>query len=289
MGTRPLRQFYGGEPVFDVELRADEIIEPWRRHRQRLAAQLEALSGDQWTAPTRCDGWTARDVVSHLITVDGFWVVSLLSGQAGTPTEFIHDFDPTQMPEALVEPMRATPVDELLATFLAGSATFEQTVDSFSDEQWELAAENPFGHVPAWVALAHAHWDSWLHEYDIFAVDEPAEVERDELWISLWYSLFFAGVQGGLLGDEGSVGPGPREPMAYLLRFDEFETGMELRISERVVMRPVANGTAPVGCAEIDVGSALVLVEQFTGRRSLEPGPLPDDLYQQFARAAQVL
>jgi uncharacterized protein (TIGR03083 family) len=33
----------------------------------RLLAQVAALTGDQWSAPTDCTGWSTRDVVVHLI------------------------------------------------------------------------------------------------------------------------------------------------------------------------------------------------------------------------------
>src|SRR3954451_9624647 len=35
--------------------------------RHRLAHQLDTLTDDQWDTPSLCDGWTARDVVAHLV------------------------------------------------------------------------------------------------------------------------------------------------------------------------------------------------------------------------------
>ncbi|WP_149205017.1 maleylpyruvate isomerase family mycothiol-dependent enzyme [Actinotalea subterranea] len=50
-------------------------MEPWtpgryweaiRDERARLVADLEALTPDQWAAPTLCTRWTVEDVVAHL-------------------------------------------------------------------------------------------------------------------------------------------------------------------------------------------------------------------------------
>ena len=44
----------------------DEI---WRRvddQRIELAGLFEGLDGEQWTAPSLCDGWRVRDVAAHL-------------------------------------------------------------------------------------------------------------------------------------------------------------------------------------------------------------------------------
>lgn len=42
--------------------------------RRRIADQLSELDADQWSTPSRCDGWTVQDVAGHLTTG---WNVSL--------------------------------------------------------------------------------------------------------------------------------------------------------------------------------------------------------------------
>jgi uncharacterized protein (TIGR03083 family) len=39
--------------------------------RSDLAEFLETLTADQWEAPSLCEGWRVRDVVAHLISLDG--------------------------------------------------------------------------------------------------------------------------------------------------------------------------------------------------------------------------
>ncbi len=110
------------------------VIEPWRRHRERFLAALATFDEDQWLAPTHCTDWNARDVISHLITVDQFFVVSLLGAQSGTPTEMLPGFDPKAIPELLVAPLRAKSAAELLDEFAAGQEAYVQTVDALSPE-----------------------------------------------------------------------------------------------------------------------------------------------------------
>ncbi|GLZ30572.1 hypothetical protein Lesp02_27610 [Lentzea sp. NBRC 105346] len=44
----------------------DEVWQEINAHRERVVAMLEALSQDEWTQPSLCDGWTVRDVAGHL-------------------------------------------------------------------------------------------------------------------------------------------------------------------------------------------------------------------------------
>lgn len=53
--------------------------------REALATDLEALRGDQWSAPSLCSEWTVRDVVAHMtgtakITPPLFFTKLLVSG-----------------------------------------------------------------------------------------------------------------------------------------------------------------------------------------------------------------
>jgi uncharacterized protein (TIGR03083 family) len=44
-----------------------DLYEAVAGRRRDLAEQLEALSPDQWEAPSLCDGWRTREVVVHLL------------------------------------------------------------------------------------------------------------------------------------------------------------------------------------------------------------------------------
>jgi uncharacterized protein (TIGR03086 family) len=45
----------------------DELRDLFRRAEAPLQAIIEAVPTERWDAPSPCEGWTARDVVAHLI------------------------------------------------------------------------------------------------------------------------------------------------------------------------------------------------------------------------------
>ena len=47
--------------------RSDRIWRVAHEERRRLAADLSALSDEQWTLPSLCPGWDLHDVVAHLV------------------------------------------------------------------------------------------------------------------------------------------------------------------------------------------------------------------------------
>ena len=222
MGERPLRQYYDGVTVV-VDDDLGSLVEPWLRHRLRFTDELSGLTEAQWKAPTRCSNWDARGVVSHLVTVDSFFTMVLSAAQAGNPpTSFIRGFDPSTGTNDLVAPLLELPIETLLDQFVTGTDTLRATVESLHAEQWQSLGEAPFGHMPARLILAHALWDSWLHERDILQPLglEPA-VEEDELLVGTWYTLVVGGLQGGLIDDPEPVGPGADAPLDVTLAFDD--------------------------------------------------------------------
>ena len=78
MGDRPLRQYYGTRAPMTVSGGPDDVVVPWRRHRERFSAELAGLDESEWYVESRCDGWDMRQVVNHLSTADAFWMASLL-------------------------------------------------------------------------------------------------------------------------------------------------------------------------------------------------------------------
>ncbi len=287
MGKRPLRHHYSDA---GVELRADpalgDIVEPWQRHRERFVDALGSLSDAQWSAQSRCAAWSNRDVVCHLIDVDAFWTVSLESGQAGEPTTYLREFDPEATPRALVDSKSELSTTQVFEAFITNGDALRKTVGAFSEQEWELPCESPMGHVSARLTLAHALWDSWLHERDVLLrLDLADEPEVDELAVVTWYSLLFGGAQGGLLDDPEPVGPGATEPIDAQLRFDDLpETPMRVTVDRGVL---VGRADAPT-----PAGSAERFVEAITGRIATFPPDgvtLPVDLSAHLGRARDIL
>jgi uncharacterized protein (TIGR03083 family) len=284
MRTRPLRQYYDEVDIVD-ELGAFDVA--WRRHRQRFLDNVGAFTDEQWTGATRCTEWDVRGVVSHLVTVDGFWVFTLGNARAKEPpTKMLVDFNPSISTNDMVGPLMALPSAELLDQFATSTDALAAMVDEFGPADWSSPGESPLGHIPARHLFAHAFWDSWLHERDVFLpAGSPPPADPDEVRTITSFALIFAGLQGGLLDDANAVGPGPERPVDVVLRFAEFpDEPLRVRIDTGV---GVTQGDP---AAALDAGSAIDLVEALTGRVSLDVlRDLPGDLTAQLARAAQVL
>jgi uncharacterized protein (TIGR03083 family) len=285
MGARRLRRYYDEPVEIEVDESLGSVVEPWVRHRRRFDERLGELSDEQWHAASRCAGWDTHDVVNHLVSADGFWVLSLRSGVAGAPTSYLVDFDPTATPEALVAPMRALPRSEVIEQFHKSTESFIGAVEELDDAAWSMTAESPFGQLPVRFVLAHAFWDSWLHERDIFvALGLDVPVEADELLLATWYSLLFGPVLGGLLDDPAPVGEGTPEAFEVALVFDDLpDTPLQLAVDRGV---RIARG----GADALDAGSAVDLCEVYTGRRG-DPmtTAVPPRLAEQLRRAMQIL
>lgn len=50
----------------DAELEGFDPYDALDREAARLHGHLQGLEGDAWAAPTRCEGWSARDLLGHL-------------------------------------------------------------------------------------------------------------------------------------------------------------------------------------------------------------------------------
>lgn len=297
MGARPVRQHYldpEHEPVsvtIDPALAPD--LTPWRTHRARFESTLRAFTNDDWLAPTRCDAWSVREVIGHLVVVDGFWAMTFANGRDGQdPTTFLRGFDPSSSTDDLVAATLPLSIDELLERFSAGATALAHVLDSLTPEQWHARTESPLGHLPMLCSAGHMFWDSWLHERDILAPRQHAPVEAapvpaDELLAVTWFSFCFAGLQGGTLDDPNPVGAGPEAPIDATVTFDDLpDVALRVRFDTAI---EISRSSVPTDA--ITSGSAAEFVDAFGGRAPLEPvlERFPADLAAQLTRAAQVL
>ena len=162
---------------------------------------LAGLTDEQWATPSRCDGWTVREVIAHLVDVNGFWHISVVSGLAGTPTRFLGGFDPVTSPPALVGMQSAQSPGEVLERFVSTNDGFLGALGSLDEAGWDTLVEAPAGFVPARVLAHHAMWDAWIHERDVVLPLglEPA-VEDDEARACLRFAAAISPALGLGLG-----------------------------------------------------------------------------------------
>ncbi len=138
----------------------------------RKAGAVAALIGDagaaDWTAESPCEGWTAADVVAHLIdTQRDFLAGHDLSVPNPAPSE-----DPAQ---------RWHRHSAHVAALLQGPAIAERSIDGF------------FGPTTIGATMEQFYgWDMLVHRWDLArAMDRDAALSERELdWIEAALSMF---------------------------------------------------------------------------------------------------
>lgn len=106
-----------------------EISDRYARHADAFAATIAAVPAERWSAPSPCEGWTAADVVSHIVDVHGMFL-----GLVGRKPESV----PEDRAEAFAHVRRIVQADledpERAGTTydgMFGTQTFEWSVDNF--------------------------------------------------------------------------------------------------------------------------------------------------------------
>ncbi len=246
---------YGSDPIITLDGYPGAIAEPTIRQRRRLMAALAAFTDDQWDSPSRCDGWSNRDVVVHLESTNGFWAYSISSGLQGEPTRLLATFDPVASPAQLVADAGSISKDEVFDKFVASTDSLLELLASLDGDDWTALAEAPPGHISVSAVAHHALWDSWVHERDILVpLGIAPDEEADEVAASLRYvsALAPAIAVNRTVADHGVLGIAVTDP----------DLSFAVEIGERIVVR----GDGVSGDARL-TGDAVELLEELSLRK----------------------
>lgn len=253
---------YGADPLVTIAGDPTAIAEPAIRQRRRMVDALATFTDDQWAHQTRCDDWSARDVVVHLDGTNAFWTQSVAAGRRGEPSCFLATFDPVTSPARMVEQARDLTAAQVLDRFAESTDTLVRLLESLDDAEWSALAEAPPGHLTTAVVIHHALWDSWIHERDILlprAIDPTVEV--DEVAACLRYAA--------ALGPALGLTRGQRRRGTLGIRATDPDVACTVEISDHVA---VVDAGAHVDATLI--GPACDLVDALSARRPLDH-PLP--------------
>jgi uncharacterized protein (TIGR03083 family) len=262
-----LTPHYGPDPLIVLTGDPASILEPLVRQRRRLAAVLAGFDEERWAAPSRCEGWSNRDVVVHLDSTNAFWSFSISQGLAGEPTRFLATFDPVASPAQLVAGSDLSGA-EAGERFAASADALCDLLAGLDEDGWRTLAEAPPGHLSVAAVAHHALWDSWVHERDVLLPlgEDPAE-EADEIAATLRYaaalSPAFALSHGS--GEVGTLGVAVTGP----------EVAFVVEVGDRVTVTDVADAGAATDAADLVLeGAAIDLAEALSIRRPLDQ-PIP--------------
>jgi uncharacterized protein (TIGR03083 family) len=246
---------YEGPMILTIDGDPSDQLQPLTRQRRRMQTMLAEISEQEWTMPSRCAGWSVRDVVAHLVGVNAFWNGSIRAGLAGKPTRVLGGFDPAATPPLMVGAMSSLTVPALLAEFISTNEALVDVTAELPDERWSVLAESPAGHVPIRLLAQHALWDCWVHERDIAVpLGIPTAAETDELTSCLRYAAAVSPVLGMGL-DRDCAGVYAVEATDPVIRF-------VLDVTDSVAVRErAAEGGVP--CLR---GEAVELIEALSLR-----------------------
>ena len=224
---------------------------------------IQGLTEDEWAHPSRCDGWSARDVAVHLASTNGFWEASIRLGVDGTPTQMLATFDPVGTPAQMVADSTLS-TDEIVETFAASSESLADLLLGLRPEDWLRQAEAPPGHVNVSAVVHHALWDAWIHERDIaLPLGRTPQVEPDEAIASLRYVAALTPALALASGAEGSAG--------FDVSVSDPDASFHVEVSADVLVSAGTMGS------ELELGGSSVdLLEALSFRQPLDQAIPPE-------------
>ena len=172
----------------------------------RLVPALEALTDEQWAAPSRNSRWTVQQTMQHVagVLIENVRVID------GFERTWSANFDPHRSPQEDIDTRAGESPAETMAGYVEASRRYREhlaTRSSSEDRRPMLWGE------PADFRLfqLHLHWDAWIHERDMLLPlgIEPTE-DLEALRFATAYGVLFAGVAvkmaGGTLAASLDVG-----------------------------------------------------------------------------------
>ena len=170
---------------------AVDVIQLFDEERALLLTVLDALSADEWLAPTVCASWSVKDIAAHVVGDD----LGAASGGDGWSAGFIDATDFGELVaainaqnEAWVASMRRLS-PRLIVEMLRFSG--EHAFTSYRARDLDAVGQpvdwaGP-GPAPVWLHIAREYTERWLHSQQIYdaiaalregAHPAPASLER---------------------------------------------------------------------------------------------------------------
>ena len=168
-----------------------EVSDRYRRLAARFADLIAAVPPDRWSSPSPCEGWTALDLVQHVVDTQSLFLGLVGREPTGAPPAADGPLAAWQAASAVIQadlddPERAT------ATFegFFGQTTFEAAIDRFVNfdlvvHGWDLARATGGDERidPADVARVHAGTEGFadtLRSPGVCGPEVPVDDDADE-------------------------------------------------------------------------------------------------------------
>jgi uncharacterized protein (TIGR03083 family) len=262
-----VRQFYDGSGApFVVPGRADEIARAWISHRQRLRDWFVSIDADRWSGATRCTEWSVLDLARHLVSGAQFLGYTLHQSRKGAAPRLLQGFDAQTTAVETAAAFDGLGPQDLVAQMTAMDERVQHQLDMLTGDTAAAPAEAPPGRVPAFMAVNHFLFDSWVHERDLLLpAGEIPVFEPNEAAMVAAYAVALAGIAR-------AADDGPPPDQALRLHVIDLDRDLLLDIDDG---RSTVTFAPPGEPADVNA-TAGDLVDFATGRkldRALDADP----------------
>jgi hypothetical protein len=158
--------------------------------RHRVVDLGEGLDAGAWEGPSRCELWTAHDVLRHVRDCCRLHVGGLRrDGRSPLEEPFDNRLTPRRwLEQSTGEPPAAT-LEELRRLGAEETDALGHRLETPDGE----VVPGPYGPIPWTLLTTHVFWDAWLHERDVAELVDGGLVSTpvEDAVVAL-YALFIA-------------------------------------------------------------------------------------------------
>jgi uncharacterized protein (TIGR03083 family) len=222
----------------------DEAMAVLDEQYDAVVALAEGLDPGEWGLPTACPGWSVKDNVAHVVSIEAM-LLGRPTPEVTLPDELPHvrnDFG--RVNEQWIESYRGRSTDEVVADLRKVIAERRADLAGMDQEDFDAESFTPAGPDSYGRFMRIRVMDMWMHEQDIReAVGRPGHQEGrapqaalDEITAAL----------GFVVGKRAAAPPGSRvrfELTGPMARRVDVEVGDRARVVEALAGDPTVTLT----------------------------------------------
>jgi uncharacterized protein (TIGR03083 family) len=135
-----------------------------------------SITPAEWDAATDCPGWSVRDNISHLISIERRLLGHPADPALGEYPAYVKN-DLGRSNEDAIEARRGRPGADVLAEFADVTLQRERMLLAMTTEDFDRLGWSPIGEIPYRQFMTVRLFDCWAHEQDIRrALDRPGHL-----------------------------------------------------------------------------------------------------------------
>ncbi|MGN2639312.1 maleylpyruvate isomerase family mycothiol-dependent enzyme [Nocardia takedensis] len=166
------------------------LVGQWRALRELV----EGFDPAQWAAPSPCPGWTAHDVLAHIVGTESILDGAQAPEPTGTPAPYVRN-EIGALNQRWVDHFRALSDADLLDRFDTVVAARTAALTAMTDAEFDAPSWTPEGPGTYAKFMRIRVFDCWTHEQDLREIvarpggteTEAAEIALEEMVGKLGY------------------------------------------------------------------------------------------------------